>query len=462
MAITGCKKFLDKPFDNRLDIRTVDNLQEVVRNGYPTKYDIFTDIMTDSYFIFPSLMQAAWKPLYTPIFLFDDEYEFNLNFASPATSYTHFYNRIYMSNNVIEEIGAVSGDQAQKDVILAEALLVRAYSYFVLTNLFGMHYNETTSSTDLGVPLVLEVNKENRPTYNRATVKELYDQIEADLLKAIQIYEKSPSIVTNNPYQFSVPAAYAFACRYYLYKADYGKTIEYASKTIQLKGLVLRDLNKDLSYQSQFGWPYFTSQMNDPSTHPNIIMASQSNYIHQAVGNNWGGFFIDRTLMSKITENDLRRRYFSNAGTVNDNANWAGKNVYDWNTSRYIMFGMEEVLLNRAEAYMKIQNPNKAAALEDINVFNRTRYRIYTDLSSSLENDKVLDAIMFQRQVEFLAEGLRWYDVKRLGIKVEHKIDVNSDKVDATLMPNDKRTALQIPGNARIGNPNLENQLNPR
>ncbi|WP_406629940.1 RagB/SusD family nutrient uptake outer membrane protein, partial [Ornithobacterium rhinotracheale] len=32
-----------------------------------------------------------------------------------------------------------------------EALIARAYSHFILVNLFGKHYNTQTSDTDLGV-----------------------------------------------------------------------------------------------------------------------------------------------------------------------------------------------------------------------------------------------------------------------------------------------------------------------
>lgn len=463
IGLVGCQKFLDKPFDNRLEINSMEDFARANRDAYPTKYDIFTEVLTDSYFIYPSLMQSAWKPLYTPIFLFDDEYDYALNYSSPATAYTHFYNRIYDANYVIENVqGARDGSKAEKDVVLAEALIIRAYCYFVLTNLFGRHYNESTYSTDLAVPLVLEVNKENRPTYKRGTVKEAYEFIEGDLYKAIAIYEANSSLAPSNPYQFTIAAAYAFACRLNLYKSNFEQTILYANKAFEAKGLILRDFPKDISYLTQYGWPFFTSQLNDPSTHPNIIMASQNAYIHHAVGNNWGGFFVDRNLMGKITSADHRRRYLNNAGTVNDNANWAGKNVYDWSTTRYIMFGSEELLLSRAEAYMKQASPNRTAALADLEMFRKTRYSIYVPLPSSLTDKDLIDEILLQRQIEFLAEGIRWYDVKRLGLQVAHKLDVNSPNVDVTLLPNDPRTALQIPVNARIGNPELENQLNPR
>ncbi|MCA5004299.1 RagB/SusD family nutrient uptake outer membrane protein [Sphingobacterium bovistauri] len=462
LIFQSCEKYLDVPYDNRLEIKNDQDLGALVKDSYPTKMDMFTDMLTDSYFIYPSLMQSAWRPLYTPMYLFDDEYEANLGYPSPATAYTHFYNSIYDANYAIENASSVEGNGIAKDVVVAEALLVRAYSYFVLTNLFGKHYNTSTYDKDLSVPLVTEVNKENRPVFSRGTVKEAYDLIEADLLKAISTYEKHPSYAPTNPYQFTIQAAYAFACRFNLYKGDYQKTIDYANKTFTATGLVLRNIPKDIELLTKFGWAYFLNQMNDPSTHPNLIMTAQSNYIHYPTGNNWGGFFVSRDLVTKITSSDRRRTYLNNAGTVIDNANYVAKNHTSWGTSRYIMFGTEEVLLSRAEAYLRLSTPNKAAAITDINLFKSTRYSTNAAVPTSATDAQVLEEVLLQRQIEFLAEGLRWYDVKRLGLPVEHKLDINSSKVDARLEPNDPRTALQIPLNARIGNPILETQLNPR
>ncbi|OOG19668.1 hypothetical protein BWD42_07080 [Sphingobacterium sp. CZ-UAM] len=465
MMCNSCQKYLDKPFDNRLEIKSVPDFKALTRQAYPTKYDIFTEVLTDTYYIYPALMQAAWKPLYTPIYLYQDDYEYAIKYAaSPATAYTHFYNKIYDANYVIENIvNASDGKESERDVILAEALLIRAYCYFVLTNLFGKHYNVNSYETDLAVPLVTDINKENRPTYKRGTVKEAYQLIEADLYKAISIYEKYPALTPVNPYQFTAAAAYAFACRLSLYKGDYANTIAYANKTFESNGMVLRDMEKDRDQLYKSGWDFFSSQLNDPSTHPNIIMASQSAYLHYAIGNSWGGFYVDRDFRKLITDDDYRGLYKNNAGTVIDDCIFMVKNVTDWSDTRYILFGVEEVLLSRAEAYLKINTVNKNAALKDLEVLRKSRIENnYQPLPMNSTNEQVLEEILSQRKIELLAEGLRWYDIKRLGIRVEHKMDAKSETVDATLAPNDPRTALQIPVNARIGNPELENQLNPR
>lgn len=464
LSFYSCNEFLNEPYDNRLELKTIDDVAALTRNAYPTKHDLFTDVLTDSYYIFPSLMDAATKPVYTPIYLFKDDYEYKLNVPNPSLAYKHFYNKIYLANNAIEHLKIIQdGSQEQKNIVLAEALLTRAYCYFVLTNLFAMHYNTATYHTDLAVPLVLEVNRKSRPTFDRSTVKEVYALIESDMLEAIRLYESSPARVPTNPYQFTMAAAYAFACRLHLYKGDFEKTIEFADKTFAAKGLTLRDFNADRIQLTTRGWPFFSNQLNDPSTHPNIIMATQSgDFIHRPIANFTGGFYIDRGLLTKISALDRRRIFLNPAGTVIDNATWALKNNYAGEKTRYIMFGNEEVLLSRAEAQMKRTVPDRDAAIKDLEQFRRSRYFSYAPLPTTLTNEQLIAEILLQRQIEFLAEGLRWYDIKRLGLKVDHKLDINSNTIDAVLLPNDKRTALQIPVDARIGNPALEKQLNPR
>lgn len=464
-ALTSCKKFLNEPFDNRLELKTDEDYAGVIKSAYPSRHDLFNEVLTDNYKLVPNLMQSAWKNVYIPIYMFKDDYNYEpvSGCPSPSTAYTHYYNKIYMANLAIDGVMASEGNKDKKEAILAEALLVRSYCYFILTNLFGMHYNPNTYNTDLAVPLTLEVNQENRPTYNRATVKELYEQIETDLYKAIGIYEKNPGAVSTNPYRFSLGAAYAFATRLNLYKSDFEKTIQYADKAIGQKGRVLRNLKTDYDVLLKSGWEFYGQQFNDPSTHPNIIMAVQSPYIHHPIGNALGGFYMTPAVVTQLGTNDYRKSISSNAGTVFDNATFIVKNKTDWTNSRYPNFTMEEVLLSRAEANLRGNASNAANAILDLEDLRKMRLIKYSPLKTALmSNSELLTEVYKERRVEFLSEGLRWYDIKRLGITVSHKMDQNSSIIDATLLPNDKRSALQIPVNARIGNPILENQLNPR
>ncbi|MNX60343.1 SusD family protein [compost metagenome] len=123
-------------------------------------------------------------------------------------------------------------------------------------------------------------------------------------------------------------------------------------------------------------------------------------------------------------------------------------------------FSMEEVLLNRAESVLRSTGGTVTEALKDLEVLRKARYTNYTALNPALfTNETLLTTVLLERRKEFIGEGLRWFDVKRLGIKVEHLIG-RGETPAATLMPNDLRTALQIPLKEQQGNPAI--QLNPR
>ncbi len=64
------------------------------------------------------------------------------------------YNQIYVTNLVILQVmDAKNGTQQEKEQLLAEARVHRAYAYLTLVNLYAKHYTASTAATDAGVPL---------------------------------------------------------------------------------------------------------------------------------------------------------------------------------------------------------------------------------------------------------------------------------------------------------------------
>lgn len=471
VLFTSCKKLIDQPYDNRLELKAAADYEGLVIQAYPERQDMFTDILTDDYHHYAGTMQASMGPRYLPIFMYKDDYQEGTA-ASPQPAYAHYYSKIYLVNNVIEEVMKGTGDETYKKAIRGEALMIRAYCYFSLVNLFGMHYNPATSANDLGVPLLTEVATANRPTFPRSTVKEIYDQIDKDMTEGLSLMKAGSAFLRTNPYRFSLISANAFIARVNLYKGNWEETVKYANQVVQEKGIVVRDLDKDITILTTTSIANFALQYMDPSTHPNILLASQTNvFLVTPVGFRLGGFYpalIYTYGTSMFTNTDNRRRLISTGGTVIDSVSVYVKYAPQPNqpgvgVGRYDCFTMEEVLLNRAEANLKKANPDIAAAMRDVEEIRKKRFTSYTPLSTTgLTVDQALTLVLRERRLELLGQGLRWYDVKRLGIQVEHRLIRYAASTGTILVPNDKRTALQIPLTARIGNPALENQLNPR
>lgn len=153
--------------------------------------------------------------------------------------YSYTYNRLvtnsrvnsYWSNSykIIAGTNAVlgqlkEGESAENDQIMAENLYLRSLMYFYLVNVFGKPYSQNPSQS-LAVPL--QLSGDPFEVLPRNTVKEVYDQIEADLLKAEKLFNQYRGNVYGSVY-----AAQALLSRLYMYTGNNEKALEYADKVI--------------------------------------------------------------------------------------------------------------------------------------------------------------------------------------------------------------------------------------
>ncbi|MBE8714325.1 RagB/SusD family nutrient uptake outer membrane protein [Sphingobacterium hungaricum] len=467
----SCKKFLEAPYDNRVELNDLDDVDLLLINAYPMRADLFTEILTDNFHHYASTMQASNAATYLPIYRWEDEYSDAIATATPTHAYAQYYKKIYEANLAIESLETASGDPSQKSALLGEALVLRAYNYFTLVNLFSMHYNETTNSTNLGVPLILEVPKDNRELYNRATVQEVYDQIDKDLADGIALMQEGISFVPRTPYRFNLTSVYAFLSRVNLYKGKWDEAARYADLVIAEKGVVVRKMSEDVARKTTTSEQYWAQEIMNPSIHANLLLVNQvtSTFLCRPFGYRLGGFYIAHNLFYSTPTSDYRRDHFSSGGTVIDSVALVVKYGNQPNNPnaaqvRYDCFTMEEVLFNRAESNLRKASPDIAKAMADVEAVRKERFSAtnYRALPTPANVEDALAAILAERKLEFLGQGLRWYDIKRLGIQVEHRMVRTDPKTAIILLPNDKRTAIQIPIQAVVGNPLLENQLNPR
>lgn len=160
--------------------------------------------------------------------------------------------------------------------------------------------------------------------------------------------------------------------------------------------------------------------------------------------------------------------------------------------STMVALNANEVLLNRAEAYIQLKEYDKAAA--DLDAWNCSMYKVgsngirhltrelidevYGDPSSSLyikeytreeptsrkpihphgftvepgTQENMTQCLLFCKRIDSLEEGLRWMDLKRYGITIDRFDDSDYDdattsgfEATVTLPYNDLRRAFQIP-----------------
>nr|WP_199158380.1 RagB/SusD family nutrient uptake outer membrane protein [Pedobacter sp. ASV2] len=466
-CFSGCKKFLNEPYDGRIELQFTEHYQQILADAYPGRQEMFTDILTDDYQYSANNAQASFVSFFLPLYQYNDVYGEN-SYGNPDMAYKDFYSKIYKANVAISGVPLSSrGSDEFKAAVMGEALLLRAYNHFMLVNLFAKHYNAATANNDLGIAIVTEVNQENIKVYKRNTVKEVYDQVEKDAVEGIALLKKGAAFAPKNPYHFSIAAANAFMSRVKLYKGDWAGTIKYADEVIAEKGRFVRNLAADLTVIPANGVQIFTVKYMDPTTHPSILMNYYSSANLSFIGTTgftMTGFYVADALVPLLPPGtDLRAGLFYPVGTVIDRQTMVTKYQTQPNnpnsTFRISYFTMEEVLLNRAEAVLK-NGGAVADALTDLEVLRKARYTPYVALDAAAQTpDGLLATVLLERRKEFIGEGMRWFDVKRLGIRVEHALG-RGIAADAILVPGDLRTALQIPLKEQAANPLI--QLNPR
>lgn len=166
-----------------------------------------------------------------------DHLFFCYNYQHFPAMYTtsNFWEKAYQlmvgCNKVILSID--NNSSAELKQLKGENLYLRAQTLFHLVNTFGRPYYQSPE-TNLGVPMKLDDQVINVPT--RGTVKEVYDQIIADLLQAEALMGSERS----NIYA-SREVAQAMLSRVYLYMSGTPENpnLSYAQKAKEYAGKVI-------------------------------------------------------------------------------------------------------------------------------------------------------------------------------------------------------------------------------
>lgn len=361
-------------------------------------------------------------------------------------TWEYLYKKIAVMNYVVDFIDEANGSVAEQKFIKATALFLRAYSYFNLTNLYGIPYNAATSKVDLGVPIRLDTGIEQ--TYNRSSVYECYDLILSDLLQAKALFAQSD--VKRSKWHPSEAACDLLLSRTYLYIGNWDKSIEYATNVITkgelsiipLKTSFIREDNKEILYSLSYSIP---------------MSPSQDEY--------WR---VSDELHSLYDNKDIRKEAFFQSELTATNLNYyPRKYMQGTNTSAYTNLGIHnlrvsEAYLNRAEAYAHKNEDTKAVA--DITTLLTKRYTKVEDIV--IAPIDVLSMVLLERRKELCFEEChRWFDLRRMKNRPEivHVFTLTDEsgtiigEESYTLFTNDKNYTLGIPLKERENNPLIRN-----
>lgn len=502
LAFVSCNDFLDQNPDNRADLSSPDDIKRLLVSAYPQYSHVwFAEVMSDnSIDVGPTAYaDANLKESYT----WDRVNSSNQD--SPDGYWYSCYTSIAAANHALEAIYKLKKEgkytAAELEPFEGEALLCRAYSHFMLVNLFSEHYDPATAESTRGIPYVTSVETQVNVKYDFLSVKAVYDSIEADI-------EKGFPLIVDTKYDqpkwhFNKKAAATFISRFYLYRGldtDWDKVISYANIATEGKpASFLRDwlTTYNMSVDA-FGQNYSKSDI--PA---NFLIVST---VSTAFRSWYYRYTMNLTLLRKRissgtphpTTSDITTSYNSATGSYGGyvlgtkglgNSSIQAYSLFKYkeefkrdgvNANYGIPYVMntpivaEEALFNLAEGYIMKEDYSKV--IELLNMYYAARVISYNSTSHAVtdalimakyrdggsasapaiaphyasklnsKQNTYLKCIINIRASEFLKDGQRWFDIKRMHISVEHPIYGSVlDESKDVLTPTDSRRIIPLP-----------------
>lgn len=368
-------------------------------------------------------------------------------------------------------------DQALLNRYMGNAYAIRAFIYAELVKRFGKAYNPATAATDLGVPLVLRYNPQDKPA--RATIKAVYDQILSDINQAATLL--SGVAGTQGATRFSIHSVRALEARVKLYMQDWAGARTAAEAVISsgtyplyntsagLLSYWRDDATRETILQSFVAKPLELANTNA------IYLGYQpanDRFIPDFIPSQWVVDEYDNADIRKNVYFEQKTCYFLGADVPNI---WL-VNKYQGNPALFTtantnyqhapkIFRVAEMYLIAAEAAARQGGANEAAALTQLNVL-----RVARGLSAlvGLTGNGLMDEIKKERFRELAFEGFRLWDLKRWNEGFTRRAPQNanilqtgSSFLSLSINANDPKFTWAIPVRDMTTNPSLAGQQNP-
>ncbi len=342
-------------------------------------------------------------------------------------------------------------EQADKDLLVAEAKFLRALFYHDLARVYGYEPGQEVNGFNSSViirttPTIGLSDADDRP---RATNVEVYEQIEQDLLDAIAglpvVAAGSPDVARANR-----TAAQLLLARVYLYWGRNAEAANYAQQAIAGDG---SDLVTAANYVDSWDDAAF-------NFHPESVFESDlripdwstvdgaNNSLHSLTMNTSAGFFVvtaSDELVAAIDQNedDVRRDLLTTIPLGEMFTKWQG-------AKGTVPFQENIPILRLSEGYLIAAEALGAGAGDPF----LTAYRAARGMAGGVS--ATVDNVLRERRIEYMAEGHRLFDLKRLGRNITKPASSGVSTInysDFRLLSRIPQSELELSADILIQNP---------
>lgn len=333
-------------------------------------------------------------------------------------AYQFYYKVIANANMILKSIDTVTGTEADKEYVKGQALAYRGWAHFQLVQLYGKRYNAAAQpNSQPGVPIMLSVTTEGQP---RATVEEVYTQVNKDLTEAAALLKTARNRTAKSHINYAVVRG--IQARVALTMQDWPTAAAAAREARTASGI---SLMSNADYVAGFNkttnpeWMWGSTQVDDQTTYfASFFAYLSSNFNSTNIRTNPKA--INSQLYRTIPATDVRKQVWDSLGTTivippgGIRARYGNKKFLAQSSSSsvgdIVYMRAAEMYLIEAEALAR--QGKEAEAADVLHILNLNRNPRALKVSST--GDALLAEIWRQRRVELWGEGFRFTDLKRL------------------------------------------------
>ncbi|MEO6721458.1 MAG: RagB/SusD family nutrient uptake outer membrane protein [Ferruginibacter sp.] len=436
-SFTACKKALDVEPRQTIDANTALQNDQDVNSLIVGGYSIMAggNLYGTNLLMLPDLLgsdgTSTWRGTFqSPKQIANKQMDRNL--ADANLTWTSAYDAINTANTAISALGVVK-DADLKTQLEGEALFIRGVMHFELVRLYALPWGATADNSQLGVVIKTKPTTNETEAFEktpRNTVKQVYDQVIADLTKAVTLLPEE------NSKRITKYTALGFLSRVYLQQGDYAKARQAANDVIE-SGLFTLNAsvsavftNKDTKESI---WEIQQNEQNNAGSSNNGMATFYSSQpgIGRADVRIAASF-----VANNYPANDLRQSEWYYIGT--------GARPGNTYTSKWSSYSQNLPIIRLSEMYLTRAEGNLAAGgapLGDTPGKDLAKVKNPLRTNSTAPANPTLADVRNERFIELAFEGHRIHDLKRLRMPTG-TFAWNSDKlvfpipqreIDATL-----------------------------
>lgn len=409
---TSCRESLQFELDqDQIDIDEALNSPENLQGLLNSSYDVFANVMDGDVQNLQELLsdniaepQNSAGSLYYTVFN-----RGTFSFRTADGVLLDLYRTVYRVNILMENLNRF---ESELDVptMTAEAKFLRAWAHWELVKLWAQPYGYTSDNSHAGIAIRLSSHYEVKL---RSTVKEVYDQVIADLKDA------EANLPDQNGAYASKYAAKALLAKVYFTMNDFTNATDYSAQVI----------NSNMFQLSDTVERYLADQGSE------VIFKT----ISTGPSDNRGGSLIGSYRSDKNDNPPLKPSsdFINMFDTADNRAGWIEVldpglpteflkcHKYDIDFFGVPLLNLADMYLIRAEAVLESGGDAQVAA-DAVNMVIRRAHGGSQDYDLSGSSITV-DDVRLERRKEFCFEGDRITQLKRIGAKGENVIIRGAD-----------------------------------